>query len=281
MFAPHRGNTLIEYSFVGILTLAIVIPCLNLCGNSLAQYFQHLKSGMKNQVNTASTIKEKSLKEKDAYLALESIRHIENSKQSPCLSTAGCYDAANTSSETIQTLGGRGDKITKDYASKLNALADTLMNDPSADQNLINFIRNLAKSGHSLGNHEAEIITNCPPGKGCVSEYASLGSQLETVGAMEKIFASDYENLKKYLNTHPESLNSKSQDLIDQSSTVITGISKKFNSASIQTNQAQATGGWQQDWDYKGDAQSDVVDTHINANQICNSKTNDSSCTSH
>lgn len=298
------GLSLIEYSLISALVLAVSVSGLVLVGNNTNVLFSNLlKEVQGHSVAVAKaestgmpSAQQASVAKQDATTSSEVSSETE--KPSATGSTQAdmatvcfdkqCLQVPEIKSGTVATVNGAlGGELTASFADVIQQIADAIQQDPNADPSLVNLITALAKQGHGIAGTQRDLMAKCPTqacmgqlkeatllGMATNQEASDVDTLVGNVGKANTTFKATLTTLQNYLLKNPSSLPLHYSNLITQESNQIITIA-----GSIQLNQEAIPDGIFTNTQTKGwDTNDAAVLTEQSANTICQSGGDTSRC---
>lgn len=312
------GSTVVEYSMIAFLVLAVSLVGVSGVGNNLSQLLTKFKTEISSHgsnktvvavsatsnVNPSASLPSSASSSTATTIATEQTAQ----QQSVCFKEGVCVTipVVNTSN-TASTAGVLGGQLTHEFASVFEQIALQLSQEPKADNRLVSLITQLANGGHTIADSQQSLLSLCQPGAACNSTTSVLQTKnapsqkatanqatpvqqyLQEIGNNTLSFQDQYTQLQSYLATHPDALSSSLQQLIATEVTQINTIASAYPTGSTQdsgqnVSVSQSTKKNNKKVTLLDDTTTwqltgDPVLIHQDANTICGSGGDTSQCT--
>lgn len=273
-----HGQSLVEYGFIGSLVLLASLGALLMMGGNLDALLQNLKQDLTFNINAAGSSAANSNAPNGVQIADgpgQIIPPPGAGETRICSESGWCINVPDTEGIHLTgTSGALGGELTQSMANVIQQIAQQLAQDPNTDPALLDLVTQLANNGHTIGDEEIRLATNCPAGSYCGSyEYIDVVAH-NTIPIAEATatFNNTYQALQSYLAANPGALPMEMQNVISFEVSEINSISGSFSNH-YDTNWNQIDGNI-----YLFNPPNGGELTHQSANNICGSGGNTSQC---
>jgi len=219
----HLGNTIVEYTLIGIAVIVVSIGALNLLGQSIHGAFAAVKGSMENSIQSSNSAIAQHASAKANFVAGVSSQITINANTPSVLSgslaslvqTSGANGATAALSLQLQTLANQllsEGKISQDEANKLLALAnqgfiiaslesqiEAASKSAASNQDFLNTTINFQGTSY-LVKDAANLIGFSSPGNPTTDLSANSNYMLQTNTASPQTLA--------FLNLYQQAINS-------------------------------------------------------------------------
>lgn len=230
------GQSLTEYSLVMGLVALACIGGVAVLATSIHQNMTEAVAQDLAPINNNPTVVSQNLAAPNTLVAAGQANTRQSGNNSLpvenlCISgICANFPIVNAQNDLVDVAAGEGADRLHQFSNTLNELADSIENMPDPDSALAEIIRDLAKSGHQMGDAQSKLIQY-------KYSYGMAPGHLEHRDG-EQALNSNYAKLQDYIKTHPNNLFSPLlpiiQSQVGQIQTLAKGVSfDSFSKGSI------------------------------------------------
>lgn len=221
------GQSLMEYSLVMGLVALACIGGVAVLATSIQKNMTEAVAQDSAPINNNPTVVSQNLAAPNTLVAAGQANTRQSGNNSLpvenlCLSgICANFPIVNAQNDLVDVAAGEGADRLHQFSNTLNELAESIENMPDPDSALAEIIRDLAKSGHQMGDAQSKLIQYKGNGYGMPPGY------LDHING-ERTLNENYAKLTQYIEAHPNLATSGLVSIIQSQVGQIQTLSKGF-----------------------------------------------------